>query len=61
MRACPLPRQFAGSQPVRKDLIEMHKGFIRQAGRAALLTLLAVIIAAGQEFRGSVTGKVTDP
>jgi Carboxypeptidase regulatory-like domain len=39
----------------------MHKSFIRQVGSAALLTLLAVLIAAGQEFRGSVTGKVTDP
>ena len=39
----------------------MHNHFVRQVCGAALLTLLTFIFASGQEFRGSITGKVTDP
>src|SRR5438128_1200294 len=39
----------------------MHNHLIRQVCGAALLTLLTFIFASGQEFRGSITGKVTDP
>src|SRR5215471_18352841 len=39
----------------------MRKSFIRQVCSATLLTLLAFGFASGQEFRGSITGKVTDP
>src|SRR5438270_10344256 len=39
----------------------MHNHFVRQGCGAALLTLLTFIFASGQEFRGSITGKVTDP
>src|SRR6266571_1690824 len=39
----------------------MHNHFVRQVCGAALLTLLAFVFAPGQEFRGSITGKVTDP
>src|SRR6266699_6217031 len=39
----------------------MHNHFVGQVCGAALLTLLAFVFAPGQEFRGSITGKVTDP
>jgi hypothetical protein len=38
----------------------MHLSFIR-IGCVAALILLVSVFAAGQEFRGSITGKVTDP
>src|SRR3989442_3178109 len=39
----------------------MHNHLIRQVCGAALLTLAIFAFAFGQEFRGSITGKVTDP
>ena len=32
-----------------------------QVSSAALLMLFSCVLALGQEFRGSITGKVTDP
>jgi hypothetical protein len=33
----------------------------RNAGSAVLLILFTCLVAMGQEFRGSITGRVTDP
>src|SRR5947207_15996109 len=39
----------------------MRNHFLPQVCGAVLLTLLTFVFASGQEFRGSITGKVTDP
>lgn len=39
----------------------MRTKTFRRGGSAALLLLFAFVIASAQEFRGSITGKVTDP
>ena len=39
----------------------MPINYVRQVCGAALLILLTLVLASGQEFRGSITGKVTDP
>src|SRR5882672_1351977 len=44
----------------RKDHT-MRSNIFHRAGGAALLVLFAFAIASAQEFRGSITGKVTDP
>src|SRR5437762_3940118 len=42
----------------RKRLMRIN---LRHVGGAVLLTLLACVFVLGQEFRGSITGKVADP
>ena len=39
----------------------MNNNILRHSGSAALLLLFTFALAIGQEFRGSITGKVTDP
>ena len=39
----------------------MRNHFLPRVCGAVLLTLLTFVFASGQEFRGSITGKVTDP
>src|SRR5438309_2002395 len=39
----------------------MRNHFLQRVCGAVLLTLLTFVFASGQEFRGSITGKVTDP
>src|SRR5712671_2915994 len=39
----------------------MSKNYWLRSGSAALLLCLSFVIASAQEFRGSITGKVTDP
>src|SRR5207244_3803658 len=43
------------------ERIVMHKKILPRVCAAALLTLFMFAFAFGQEFRGSITGKVTDP
>src|SRR5437773_11891382 len=48
------------SATTRKDS-SMNNNILRHSGSAALLLLFTFALAIGQEFRGSITGKVSDP
>src|SRR6266480_779379 len=56
---CPLNALGDSASPERLTL--MSKNCWSRSGSAALLLFFAFVIASAQEFRGSITGQVTDP